>query len=96
MAIATAVRRDIEAWQNRGGRLDIDALRAGAVFIGDVVTVDLGDGGANVLVRLVDLADSGGLLVADVDGGPTREIAPLQIVAARSQPPWHAPPRLPR
>ncbi|GEM_PF-1159419 len=96
LALALAIRRDIEAWQARGGQLAVEELRKRAVFIGDIVTIDEGDGGAARDMRLVDLANDGGLIVQPPGGGPTENVAPLQILAAQSNPPWHAPPRLPR
>ncbi len=96
LEIALKVRRHIERWQRRGGELDRDELRRRMVFIGDVVHLDHGNGQAAQQVRLMDLASDGGLVVQPLTGGTNMSVQPLQIVAAQSQPPWQAPPRLNR
>jgi BirA family transcriptional regulator, biotin operon repressor / biotin---[acetyl-CoA-carboxylase] ligase len=94
VATATAVRRSVERWQQRGGQLDTARLRERMVFIGNVVSLDHGDGKAAETVQLLDIADNGGLLVRR--GATDVVVQPLQIVAAETQPPWQAPPRLAR
>lgn len=95
-AIAVAVQNRVDAWQKSGGALDVAQIEERLVFIGDAVSLDLGDGRPPRDVRLLGLATDGGLRVEAIAGGDAYTVHPLQIVAARCDPPWQAPRRLER
>ncbi len=91
-AIAQSVRDGVERWQRADAALEIERFERQMAFIGDEVALDMG--GLEPRWRtLVGLDHSGGVRVQATDGGLVEVLQPLQITAANSSPPWHAPPR---
>ncbi len=98
--IARAVRSAVRAWQKAGGALDLAAIDAALCFRGEVVDLDVG---APAVTRAVlDGVDSSGWLrVSPLDRAGHRDegaqsvlCRPLAIVAAASDPPWCAAPKM--
>ena len=95
--LANAVRREIAAWIVAGGQIDGRAVQRQLLFVGEEISVEVGDGGPDRRVHLRGLAADGALRVAPDRCAPAESessIQPLQITAAHGDPPWHAAPRL--
>lgn len=96
-ALASAVRSSIARWVAAAGRLDAASIEQQLLFVGEEIQVDLQGDGNEDWVHLRGLAADGGLRVAPTPIAPAEQeyrLEPIQITAARSEPPWHAAPRL--